>query len=98
MCKSCSNRELDYSIPPRNEMEVMAHIHSEEKGTWLLAGTIFKKLPICVARALTAPRNQSGPIRIVILDTVPVILHKNTKIATAELISDEAICSTSESE
>lgn len=79
-------------------MEVMAHIHSEEKGTWLLAGTIFKKLPICVARALTAPRNQSGPIRIVILDTVPVILHKNTKIATAELISDEAICSTSESE
>ena len=76
----------------------MAHIHSEEAGTWLLEGTIFKKLSICLARALTAPRNQSAPIRIVILDTVPVTLYKNTKIATAELISNEAICSTSESE
>ena len=61
-------------------------------------GYNIQKLPICVARALTAPRNQSAPIRIVNLDTVPVTLHKNTKIATAELISDKAICSTSESE
>ena len=80
-------------ILTRSEMEVMVHITSEEKGTWLIEGTIFKKLPICAARALTAPRNQSVPIRIVNLDTVPVTLHKNTKIATAELISDEAICS-----
>ena len=86
------------TIPPRSEMEVMAHIHSEEGGTWLLEGTIFKKLSICVARFLTAPRNQSAPIRIVNLDTVPVTLYKNTKIATAESISDKAICCTSESE
>ena len=32
----------NWTIPPRNEMEVMAHIHSEEEGTWLLEGTIFK--------------------------------------------------------
>ena len=86
------------TIPPRSEMEVMAHIHSEEEGTWLLDGTTFKKLSICVVRALIALRNQSAPIRMVNLDTVPVTLYNNTKIATAELISDEAICSTSESE
>ena len=86
------------TIPPRSEMEVMADIHSKEEGTWLLEDTIFKKLSICVARALTTLRNRSIPIRIVNLDTVPVTLYKNTKIATAELISDEAICSTSESE
>ena len=38
------------------------------------------------------------PIRIVNLDTVPVTLYKKIKIVTAELINDEAICSTSESE
>ena len=86
------------TIPPRSEIEVMAHIHSEEKGTWLLEGTIIKKLSIYVSRILTVPRNQSVPIRIVNLDTVAVTLCKNTKIATAELISDEDICSTSESE
>ena len=53
------------TIPPRSEMEVMAHIHSKEEGTWLLEGTIFKKLSICVAKILTVPRNQSAPIRIV---------------------------------
>ena len=79
-------------------MEVMAHIHSEEEGTWLLERTMSKKLSICFARALIVPRNQSAPIRIVNLDTVQVTLYKNTKIATVELISDEAICSTSESE
>ena len=78
-------------------MEVIAHIHSKEEGKWLLEGTIFKKLSICVARALSASRNQSAPIKMVNLDTtVPVTLYKNTKIATAEF-SDEAICSTSES-
>ena len=79
-------------------MEVMAHIHFKEEGIWLLEGTMFKKLSICVARALTVPRNQSALIRIVNLDTVPVTLYKNTKIATIELISDEAIFSTCESE
>ena len=86
------------TIPPRSEMEVMAHIRSKEEGTWLLEGTIFKTLSICVARILTVPRNQNVTIRIVNLDTVPVTLCKNTKIVTVELISDEAICSTSESE
>ena len=86
------------TMPPRSEMQVMAHIHSEEEDTWLLEGTIFKKVSICVARALAAPRNQSTPIRIVNLDTVPITLYENTKITTAELISDEAICSTSKSE
>ena len=43
-----------------------------------------------------APRNQSVPIRIVNMDTLLVTLRKNTKIATAELVSDETICSTSE--
>ena len=49
-------------IPLRSEMEIMAHINSEEGGTWLLEGTQFKELPICVARVLTAPRNQYVPI------------------------------------
>ena len=69
------------TIPPRSEMEVMAYIHSEEQSTWLLEGTIFKKLSICVARTLTVPRNQSATIRIFNLDTVPVTLYKNIKIA-----------------
>ena len=86
------------TIPPRSEMKVMAHIHSKEEGTWLLEGTTFKKLLICVARALIALRNQSASSKIVNLVTVPVTLYKHTKIATAELISDEAICSTSEGE
>ena len=76
------------TIPPRSEMEVMAHIQFKEEGIWLLEGTMFKKLLICVTRALTVPRNQSALIRIVNLDTVPVTLYKNTKIANAELISD----------
>ena len=38
------------------------------------------------------------PIRIINLNTVPVTLYKNTKFTTAELIIDETICSTSESE
>ena len=59
---------------------------------------MFKKLSICFARALTVLRIQSAPIRIDNFDTVPVTLYKNTKITTAELISNEAICSTSESE
>ena len=86
------------TIPPGSEMEVMAHIHSKEEGTWLIEGTIFKKLSICVARILTVLRNQRAPIRIVNLDTMPVTLYKNTKIATAKLIGDEVICSTPESE
>ena len=47
------------TIPLRSEVEIMAHIHTDEDGTWLLEGTQFKELAICVARALTAPRNQS---------------------------------------
>ena len=86
------------TFPPRIDMEVMAHFHSEEESTWLLEGTIFKKLSICVARILTVPRNQSASIRSVNLDTVLVTLYKNIKIVTAELISDEAICSAYESE
>ena len=55
------------TIPPRSEMEVMAHIQCKEEGTWLLEGAMFRKLSICVARALTAPRNQRVPIRMVSL-------------------------------
>jgi len=36
-------------ISPRCEMEIMAHIHSKEIGTWLLEGFQFKELPIYVA-------------------------------------------------
>ena len=52
------------TIPARSEMEIMAHIHSEEEGTCtrLLEGTQFKKLLICVAQVLTTPRNQSVSI------------------------------------
>ena len=85
-------------IPSRSEVEIMAHLHNKEEGTWLLEGTQFRKLPICVARVLTVPKNQSVPIRIVNLDPFPVTVHKNTKIATAELITDEAICIAHESE
>ena len=66
--------------------------------TWLLEATQFKELPICIARVLAAPRNQNVPIRIVNLDPLPVTVYKNTKIATAELITDRAICNATESE
>ena len=82
------------TIPPRSEVEIMAHIHTDEDGIWLVQGTQFKELPICVARALTAPRNQHVPIRLVNLDPSPVTVYKNIKIATAELVTDEAVYST----
>ena len=76
----------------------MAHIHMKEEGIWLLEGTQFKELPICVARALIAPRNQCVPIRLVNLNPSPVTVYKHTKIATAELIMEEAVYSTCEGE
>ena len=53
------------TIPPRSEMKVMAHIHSKEQSTWLLEGTMFKKLSTCIARALTAPEyaNQNSQLK-----------------------------------
>ena len=45
-----SNRNVQYAkvtmmenltIPPRSEIEIMAHIHTDEDGTWLLEGTQF---------------------------------------------------------
>ena len=83
-------------IPPRNEMEVMARIDSKEPGTWLLEGLQFKELPICVARCISSPNEQTLPIRVINLDPLPVTLHKNTKVANAEIIREEAICTASE--
>ena len=83
-------------IPPRSEMEVMARIDSEEPGTWLLEGLQFKELPICVARCISSPNKQTLPIRVINLDPLPVTLHKNTKVAIAEIIREEAICTASE--
>jgi len=84
------------TIPPRSEMEVMAHIDSKEPGTWLLEGSQFKELPICVAKSISIPKEQTLPIRVVNLDPLPATLYKNTKIANAELIREEAICSVCE--
>ena len=68
----------------------MAHIDSaEEHGTWLLEGV---ECPVLVARALVAPQRQAVPVRIINTDLIPVILYKNMKIATAELINDQSIC------
>ena len=47
------------TIPPRSEMEIMAHIHSKEPGTWLLEGCQFKELPIFVARCISIPKDQT---------------------------------------
>jgi len=44
------------------------------------------------------PKNQSVPIQLVNLDLFPATVHKNTKIATAKLITDETICTAHESE
>ena len=60
-----------------------------DEGTWLLEGTQFKELS-------TVPRNHSVPIRLVNLDPLPVTVHRNIKIATAKLITDEAICTACE--
>ena len=85
-------------IPPRCEMEIMAHIHSKEIGTWLLEGFQFKELSIYVVRSISIPKEQTLPILAVNLDPLPVTLHKNKKVANAELIREEAICSTGEKE
>ena len=81
------------TIPPRSEMEIMGCIDSKEPGTWLLEGYQFNQLLICVARSISIPKDQTVPIQVVNLDPLPVTLHKNTKIASAELIKEEAICS-----
>ena len=74
----------------------MARIDSKEPGTWLLEGLQFKELPICVARCISSPNEQTLPIRVINLDPLPVTLHKNTKVANAEIIREEAICTASE--
>ena len=83
----------------RSEVEIMAHIHAEEEGTWLLEGKHFKELLICVAQALIAPGNQNVPIRLVNLGQLPVTVHKNTKISTAKFTDEEInfVCSMCES-
>ena len=51
-----------------------------------------------MARSISIPNEQTLPIQAVNLDPLPVTLHKNTKIANAELIREEAICSACEKE
>ena len=68
------------TIPPQSEMEILAHIHSDKEGTWLLEGTDFKHLPMCVARALIIPKGQTVPIHVVNLDPAPVTLYKTLRL------------------
>jgi len=75
-------------IPRRSEMKVMAYIDLKEPRTWLL--------PICVAKSISTPKEQTLPIRVINVDPLPVTLHKTTKIAHAEIIREEAICSACE--
>ena len=63
-----------------------------------VTGSEFKKLPICVTRNTLIPKDQTLSIWVVNLDQLPVTLHKITKIASAELIREEAICSVYEKE
>jgi len=70
---------------------------SQEPGYWK-SPNLRSYVPICVARCITIPKEQTLPVRVVNLDPLPITLHKTTKIAVAKLIREEAICSTSEDE
>jgi len=63
----------------------MAHIHPK---SWLLEGLQFKELLICVARCISSPNEQTLPIQVINLDPLPVTLHKNKKVANAEIIRE----------
>ena len=95
---ACSNVTVlqKYVIPPHSELEIAAHLDSQEAGTWLIEGTPSESAKVLVARVLTKPQNHSVVLRVVNTDVSPVTLYKNSKIATAELINDSAICTTSE--
>ena len=82
-------------IPPHSEMEIIAHIQSDEEGTWLVEGLTSPTLPIMVARMLAIPQDQSVVVRVVNTDVLPVTVYKNSKIGTAELVNESEICNTS---
>ena len=94
----CSSVMLSQNcvVPPRSEMEIVAHLDSKEDGTWLVEGISSPSAQIMIARALTKAQDQSVVLRIVNIDVSPVTLYRNSKIATAELITDSAICNTCE--
>ena len=56
------------------------------------------KLPIIIfiARTLVNPKDQAVVLQVVNTDVSPVTLYKNSTLAKAELINQEAICSTLE--
>ena len=81
------------TIPASSEMEIAAHVNSSAKGVWLVEGDKSKPPPVCVARALVTTHDEIVPL-VVNTNLTPVTLHKSSRIAIAEHISETAICNT----
>jgi len=94
----CSKITLvgNVKIPPRSKMEITGRIHSTTEGTWLIEQPLSSKLPIFIARTIVNPQDQTVILRVVNTDVSPIILYQNSTLAKAELIDQEAICSTLE--
>ena len=90
----CSKITLvdNVNIPPRSEMENTGWIHSTTNGTWLIEQPSSSKLPIFITRMLVNPRDQAVVLRVVNTGVSPVTLYKNSTLAKAKLIDQEAIC------
>ena len=85
-------------IPPESELEVMAHVHTDNhpKCTQLtqpcmLEQTPLKRLPVCVARALVTPSPAGVPIRLLNPSAETVTVYKHTSVAIMEPIDSASI-------
>ena len=76
----------------------MARADSTAKGTWLVECSESNQLPVCVARTLVSILSEMVPVRVVNTSLTPTTVYKNSRIATAEHISEHTICTARESE
>jgi len=63
---------------------VLGEIPVSCRGDWIVENKILKKPEVNVVRAVVVPQNGHIPMRMLNLQPYPVILHKGTKVATAE--------------
>ena len=81
---------VSVSVPAYSEMEVMAKVPSElSRGTWIFEGMDYRKQKtIATARALVSPHIGQVPVRLCNPGGKAVMLQKDTRIGTLELVED----------
>ena len=80
------------TVPAGSEMEITGHVHSAVRGTWLVENDDATTLSVCVARTHATNQGENVLLRAVNTGLTPATLHRNSKIAIAELTNDAEIC------